>query len=153
MLFQAIEDMTEENFQKSAYIKIRTTDQMDMKLVLSETDSLGFWLARDNELYDRVRMVHTTFIPYREYSRILGINSIDEYIRYGGTFRMGEIDFDDKDLQSDDASFRDDESTRRYILYFGENMDSKEGIAYRNAEEFLKNLPNISLNSELEESG
>lgn len=41
----------------------------------------------------------------------------------------------------------------RYVLYLGENMDSKEGIAYRNAEEFLKNLPNISLNSELEKSG
>lgn len=158
MLFQAIADMSDENFEKSAYIKIRTTDQMDMvirdleklsedgyeyvfidevtlmkdfidsaslfsdiyaqmgmKIVLSGTDSLGFWFARDNELYDRVRMVHTTFISYREYSRILGIDSIDEYIRYGGTFRAGEIDFDDKDLMTDDASFRDDESTRRYI--------------------------------------
>ena len=38
----------------------------------------------------------------------------------------------------------------RYVLYLGENMDSEDGIAYRNAEEFLKNLPNISLNSGLE---
>lgn len=88
---------------------------MGMKIVLSGTDSLGFWFARDNELYDRVRMVHTTFIPYREYSRLLGINSIDEYIRYGGTFCFGETDFDDEDLIAEDASFRDDESTRRYI--------------------------------------
>lgn len=29
-------------------------------------------------------------------------------------------------------------------------MDSEDGIAYRNAEEFLKKLPNISLNSGLE---
>jgi len=158
MLFQAIYEMTEENFQKCAYIKARKTDKMDMvirdleklneqgyeyvfidevtlmsdfidsaslfsdiyvqmgmKIVLSGTDSLGFWFARDNELYDRVRMVHTTFIPYREYSRILGIDSIDEYIRYGGTFRAGEIDFDDKELMTDEASFRDDETTRRYI--------------------------------------
>lgn len=89
--------------------------QMGMKIVLSGTDSLGFWFARDNELYDRVKMVHTTFIPYREYSRLLGINSIDEYIRYGGTLRAGEIDFDDDELNSEYASFRDDESTRRYI--------------------------------------
>ena len=29
-------------------------------------------------------------------------------------------------------------------------MDSEDGIAYRNAEEFLKNLPNINLVSGLE---
>ena len=88
---------------------------MGMKIVLSGTDSLGFWFARDNELYDRVRLIHTTFIPFREYSRLLGIDSIDEYIRYGGTLRPGEVSFDDPDAMAEDASFRDDESTRRYI--------------------------------------
>ena len=67
------------------------------------------------ELYDRAVTIHTTFIPFREHSRLLGIDSIDEYIRYGGTLRAGELDFDDKDVISEDASFRDDESTRRYI--------------------------------------
>lgn len=88
---------------------------MGMKIVLSGTDSLGFWFAMDDELYDRAKLIHTTFIPYKEYSRVLGINSIDEYIRYGGTLRPGETDFDDADIVSGDASFRDDESTRRYI--------------------------------------
>lgn len=88
---------------------------MGMHFVLSGTDSLGLWFARDNELYDRVRMIHTTVIPYREYNRLLEIDSIDEYIRYGGTFRAGEIDFDDDELNVEDASFRDDESTRRYV--------------------------------------
>ena len=46
---------------------------------------------------------------------MLGINSIDEYIRYGGTLRAGELAFDDEDVNADDASFRDDETTRRYI--------------------------------------
>lgn len=158
MLFQAIADMSDEDFRKAAYVKMRTTDVMKditddleqlygagyryifidevtlmedfidsaalfsdiyamrgMKLVLSGTDSLGFWFAEGNELYDRVRMLHTTFIPYREYSRLLGIDSIDEYIRYGGTLRMGELDLDDEDANAEDASFRDDESTRKYI--------------------------------------
>jgi len=158
MLFQAIADMSEEDFAKTVYVKLRTTDTMEdiihdldmlyndgykyifidevtlmedfidsaavfsdifvpmgMRIVLSGTDSLGFWFAEDNELYDRVRMIHTTFIPYREYSYLLEIDSIDEYIRYGGTLRMGEIDFDDDELSLEDASFRDDESTRRYI--------------------------------------
>lgn len=158
MLLQAIAQMDQENFAKTAYIKFQKSDTMaminrdlkklrqagyryifmdevtlmkdfidsaalfsdifvamGMKIALSGTDSLGFWFAQNNELYDRVRMIHTTFIPYREYSRLLGIDSIDEYIRYGGTLRMGEIDFDDDELTSGDASFRDDESTRRYI--------------------------------------
>ena len=86
-----------------------------MKIVLSGTDSLGFWFALHQELYDRAVTIHTTFIPFREHSRLLGINSIDEYIRYGGTLRAGELEFDDDDVNAEDASFRDDESTRRYI--------------------------------------
>jgi hypothetical protein len=88
---------------------------MGMKIVLSGTDSLGFWFTLRQELYDRAVTLHTTFIPYREHSRILGIVSIDEYIRYGGTLRAGELAFDDDDVNADDASFHDDETTRHYI--------------------------------------
>lgn len=38
-----------------------------MKVVLSETDSLGFLLSKGDELYDRSVTLHTTFIPYQEY--------------------------------------------------------------------------------------
>ena len=86
-----------------------------MKIVLSGADSLGFWFALHQELYDRAIIIHTTFIPFREHSRLLGIDSIDEYIRYGGTLRAGELAFDDDDVNAEDASFRDDESARRYI--------------------------------------
>ena len=86
-----------------------------MKIVLSGTDSLGFWFALHQELYDRAKAIHTTFIPYREHSRLLGIHGIDEYIRYGGTLRAGELAFEDAEVNAEDASFRDDESTRRYI--------------------------------------
>lgn len=85
------------------------------KFVLSGTDSLGFWFASNEELYDRCIMVHTTFIPYREHSRLLGIKSIDDYIRYGGTLKAGEWDFSTSSVSSDEASFADDESARRYI--------------------------------------
>ena len=86
-----------------------------MKIILSGADSLGFAISADEELYDRAVTIHTTFIPFREYSRLLGIHDIDEYIRYGGTFRVGETDFDDPELNDEGVSFRDDESTRRYI--------------------------------------
>ena len=39
----------------------------------------------------------------------------------------------------------------RYVLYLGPNQNTEHGIAYRNAEQFLKNLPQITLESGLEE--
>lgn len=86
-----------------------------MKIVLSGTDSLGFAFSSDEELYDRTVFIHTTFIPFREYASLLGIHDIDEYIRFGGTFRIAETDFDDPELNDEGSSFRDDETTRRYI--------------------------------------
>lgn len=86
-----------------------------MKIVLSGTDSLGFAISADEELYDRSVTIHTTFIPFREYVELLNIHDIDEYIRYGGTFRVGETDFDAPELVDEGVSFRDDETTRRYI--------------------------------------
>lgn len=64
-----------------------------MKIVLSGTDSLGFLFSEDAQLFDRCLMIHTTFIPYREYERVLGITGIDEYIRYGGTMSLGGVDY------------------------------------------------------------
>lgn len=86
-----------------------------MKIVISGTDSLGFWLAERNELYDRTFTIHTTWISFAEHSRLLHTNDVDDYIRFGGTLRAGEYDFDDPELQDESVSFRDDESTRRYI--------------------------------------
>ena len=104
-----------KDFVDSASLFSDIYAMMGMKIVLSGTDSLGFLLSAGEELYDRAYTIHTTFIPFREYSRLLGIHDIDEYIRYGGTFRAGETDFEDQELLDAAASFRDDESTRRYI--------------------------------------
>lgn len=104
-----------EDFIDSAALFSDIYAAQGMKIVLSGTDSLGFWFALHQELYDRAVTIHTTLIPFREHSRLLEINDIDEYIRYGGTLRAGELDFDDEDVNAEDASFRDDESTRRYI--------------------------------------
>ncbi len=86
-----------------------------MKIVLSGTDSLGFYLTSNEELYDRALMVHTTFIPFREHARLLGVVSVDEYIRYGGTLKAGELGFEKEEVNDEGASFRDDETARRYI--------------------------------------
>ena len=56
-----------------------------MKIVLSGTDSLGFVFSEDEQLYDRCILLHTTFIPFREFSNVLGIHDIDQYMEFGGT--------------------------------------------------------------------
>lgn len=104
-----------EDFIGSASLFSDVYAAQGMKFVLSGTDSLSFYFAMCDELYDRAVAVHTTWIPYREHARLLGIREIDDYIRYGGTLRAGETSYEDNDAVAPDASFRDDESTRRYI--------------------------------------
>jgi len=91
---------------------------MGMKIVLSGTDSLGFLMAKRDELYDRCITIHTSFISYKEYERLLGIHSIDTYIEYAGTLKIENMSYEDPDSIFDDVSFRDDESTRKYIDSF-----------------------------------
>lgn len=80
-----------------------------MKIVLSGTDSLGFVFSDQEQLYDRCILLYTTFIPYREFETVLGIQGIDEYIRYGGTMSMGGINY------NEDSSFATSKSTSEYI--------------------------------------
>ena len=104
-----------EDFINTAAVLSDIFAMMGMKIVVSGTDSLGFAMANRDELYDRSITIHTSFIPFREYSRLLGIDSVDSYIEYGGTLKMENMGFDDPDSTFDDVSFRDDESTRKYI--------------------------------------
>ena len=100
-----------KDFIDSAAILSDIYAAMGMKIVLSGTDSLGFRLAENQELYDRAYNINTTFIPFGEYSRLLKKDDIDEYIRYGGTLKAGETDYDNPD----DMSFDNDGSARRYV--------------------------------------
>lgn len=80
-----------------------------MKIVLSGTDSLGFMFTEDEQLYDRCIMLHTTFIPYREFESVLGIKGIDEYIRYGGTMSMSGTHY------NEDSTFTSKKKTDEYL--------------------------------------
>lgn len=88
---------------------------MRMTIVLSGTDSLGFWLASGDALYDRSLSIHTTFIPFAEWSRLLGINDVDDYIAFGGTFVRGVERFDERGVSQLVSPFIDENSVRRYI--------------------------------------
>lgn len=80
-----------------------------MKIVLSGTDSLGFLFSEDEQLFDRCVLLHTTFIPYHEFERVLGISGIDEYIRYGGTMSLSGVDY------NENSSFASAKKTGEYI--------------------------------------
>lgn len=88
---------------------------MGMKIVLSGTDSLGFYLAKCDSLYDRTRIIHTSFIPFREYSKIMNIDDVDKYIEFGGTLSDDEILFDEGHYNVDVLPFYDKFSTEKYI--------------------------------------
>ena len=80
-----------------------------MKIVLSGTDSLGFLFTEDEQLYDRCILLHTTFIPYREFESVLGVRGIDEYIRYGGTMSLGGVHYNET------STFASKESADEYV--------------------------------------
>lgn len=67
---------------------------------MSGTDSLGFNIAASDELYDRITMLHTTYIPFYEYNYLLD-KDIFTYMRYGGTL-------------SDENVFYNEEKTNEY---------------------------------------
>lgn len=103
------------DFIDTAAVLSDVFSMMGMKIFVSGTDSLGFAMANRDELYDRSVTIHTSFIPFREYARLLNICSVDSYIEYGGTLKMENMSFDDPDAAFDEVAFRDDESTRKYI--------------------------------------
>ena len=98
-----------EDFIEGAAIFADIYASSGMKIVLSGTDSLGFAFSKEEQLYDRCIMLHTTFIPYREFEEVLGIKGIDEYIRYGGTMSLGGINY------NADATFSNSKTAEEYI--------------------------------------
>lgn len=80
-----------------------------MRIVLSGTDSLGFLFTEDEQLYDRCILLHTTFIPYREFESVLGIHGIVEYICYGGTMSLGGVHYNES------STFASKERADKYV--------------------------------------
>lgn len=98
-----------EDFVEGAAIFSDIYASSGMKIVLSGTDSLGFAFSKEEQLYDRCIMLHTTFIPYREFETVLGIAGIDEYIRYGGTMSLGGVNY------NENAPFANSKNAGEYI--------------------------------------
>lgn len=152
LIKQAILEMDEEDFNKTAFMKINSQNDINeinhdlellqelgyqyvfldeitlckdfiqtasilsdvyatspMKIILSGTDSLGFLFAEDQELFDRAVFLHTTFIPFSEFSSVLGIHDIDSYIEYGGLMALSGTNYNEGNL------FQKEDKTNQYI--------------------------------------
>lgn len=116
-----------------------------MKILLSGTDSLGFYIAKKDSLYDRAILIHTTYISYHEFETVLGIKGIDTYICYGGTMSIEgkhyNNDYMDKDNYNIDEYI--DSSISHNIQHSLKNYEF--GTHFRNLEKFYNSgeLTNI----------
>lgn len=104
-----------EDFIDGAALLADIHAPLGLKIVLSGTDSLGFWFSLGDALYDRAYVMHTTYIPFREYARLLRLEDVDDYIRYGGMLRPGAPLRDENGVETEDTSFRSEEALRRYV--------------------------------------
>ena len=55
-----------------------------MKIFITGTDSLAFWFASRDKLFNREMTLHTTHIPFAEWSDLTDQRHLDDYIRFGG---------------------------------------------------------------------
>lgn len=77
------------------------------KIVITGTDSLGLNLVKSGELYDRTEGIHTTYISYGEFSKLICNTDIDDFIHYAGVLSHEE--------RESDRSFFNRETASRYI--------------------------------------
>ena len=113
-----------------------------MKIVLSGTDSLGFLFTEDEQLYDRCILLHTTFIPYREFESVLGIHGIDEYILYGGTMSLGGVHYNES------STFASKERADEYVdTAIAHNIH--HSLRYYQYEDHFRNLRDLYDKNEL----
>ena len=72
----------------------------DKKIIIAGTDSASLLFAKEDELYDRIELIHTTYISFAEFNYLLG-KSLEEYIRYGGTLTDGARIYNNEDNLED----------------------------------------------------
>ena len=113
-----------------------------MRIVLSGTDSLGFLFTEDEQLYDRCILLHTTFIPYREFESVLGIHGIVEYICYGGTMSLGGVHYNES------STFASKERADKYVdTAIAHNI--QHSLRYYQYEDHFRNLRDLYDKNEL----
>lgn len=57
-----------------------------LNIIVTGTDSLSFTLLSQDDMMDRLKPVHTSYVSFSEYNRLLG-KGLDDYIQFGGTLK------------------------------------------------------------------
>ena len=92
-----------KNFQNLAEVlSDNFVANYNARIVLTGTDSLGLSLPSHSNLYDRAEFVHTTYISFPEFARIMKNNSVDFFMDHGNTL-------------SENNPFENPESAKKYI--------------------------------------
>lgn len=91
-----IEDITNvSDFVESASVLSDVFAATGMKIVMSSQEPLSFWNVIHDELYHKAKMIHTTFISYGEYSRVMYHDNLNQYIERGGILGEEKAKFDE----------------------------------------------------------
>lgn len=99
-----IEDITSlDDFVQSASVLSDVFAATGVKIVLTSSEPFSFWQSIHNELYHRAIMIHTTFIPFKEYSRVMNTDDIGRYIECGGVLGEYNGSFDDECIGKDEG--------------------------------------------------
>jgi len=65
------------------------------KIILSGTDSYSLSIAKGSSLFDRMKFIHTTHIPYHEYQYLIGPVTILEYLNHGGVLPRADMNWNE----------------------------------------------------------
>ena len=57
-----------------------------LNIIVAGTDSLSFVLLSKDDMMDRLKPIHTSYVSFSEYNRLLG-KGLDNYIQFGGTLK------------------------------------------------------------------
>lgn len=63
----------------------------ETKVIMAGTQSFAFFMAKNDILLDRIELIDTTYISFKEYSRLFKNTSLIEYIQNGGVLNRSYL--------------------------------------------------------------
>ena len=79
------------DFMNQAYDLANGFTYMGFKIVIAGTYSFAFNLASKDSLYDRCEFVNTSNISFKEFQKITGSESVQDFIKFGGLLHEGSV--------------------------------------------------------------
>ncbi|MCR5129598.1 MAG: AAA family ATPase [Lachnospiraceae bacterium] len=115
------------------------------KIVMAGTDSLGFTIVKKGELEGRMKEIHTTYIPYSEWKRLVN-KDIFAYMKYGGTLCEENVFYNEDTL--DEYSNTAIASNILHTLQYWDHGENKNALYPALTKEDILSLINYYLREE-----